>query len=96
LVVRGNPEFYRIAGRLPECSFPARQSILPPILTSLKKTQRSKVDPMRREPGPTYNSRAMIGACKPFDWIDEVPAFAESSPEYLESINNKWRHLFPN
>jgi UbiD family decarboxylase len=62
----------------------------------LKKTQGSKVDPMRREPGPTYNSRALIDACKPFDWIDEFPVVAESSPEYLESINNKWRHLFRN
>jgi hypothetical protein len=26
---------------------------------------------MRREPGATYNSRALIDACKPFDWIDE-------------------------
>jgi hypothetical protein len=51
---------------------------------------------MRREPGATYNSRALIDACKPFDWIDEFPAVAESSPEYLESIKNKWRHLFPN
>jgi 4-hydroxy-3-polyprenylbenzoate decarboxylase len=61
----------------------------------LKKTQGSKVDPMRREPGPTYNSRALIDACKPFEWIDEFPAVAESSPEYIASVNNKWRHLFP-
>ena len=52
---------------------------------------------MRREPGATYNSRALIDACKPFDWIDEFPLpSAESSPEYLDSIINKWRHVFPN
>lgn len=62
----------------------------------LKKTQGSKVDPMRREPGPTYNSRALIDACKPFEWIDDFPVVAESSPEYIDSIDKKWRHLFPN
>lgn len=60
----------------------------------MHKTQGSKVDPMRREPGPTYNSRALIDACRPFDWIDEFPPVAESSPEFMKGITDKWGHLF--
>lgn len=60
----------------------------------LKRTQGSAVDPIRREPGPTYNSRALVDACKPFEWRDEFPEVAESSPEYIESTKKKWRHLF--
>ena len=60
----------------------------------LRKTQGSKVDPMRREPGPTYNSRALIDACKPFDWIDEFPQVTESSPEFMAYTAQKWQRLF--
>jgi 4-hydroxy-3-polyprenylbenzoate decarboxylase len=60
----------------------------------LKRTQGSKVDPMRREPGPTFNSRALIDACKPFEWMEEFPEVAESSPEYIDAVRNKWRQLF--
>jgi len=60
----------------------------------LKRTQGSKVDPMRREPGLTFNSRALIDACKPFEWIDEFPEVAESSSEYVEAVKKKWRQLF--
>ena len=60
----------------------------------MRKTFGSKVDPMRREPLPTYNSRAIIDACRPFDWIDEFPTVAESSPELRKQIMDKWGHLF--
>lgn len=58
----------------------------------MHKTQGSKVDPMRREPGPTYNSRALFDACRPFDWIDEFPPVTESSPEFMAEIMRKWGH----
>ncbi|MBI4634264.1 MAG: UbiD family decarboxylase [Deltaproteobacteria bacterium] len=60
----------------------------------MKKTWGSKVDPMRREPGPTFNSRALIDACRPFDWINEFPAVAEASPEFVRKLLDKWGHLF--
>jgi nucleotide-binding universal stress UspA family protein len=44
--------------------------------------------------GPTYNSRALIDACKPFEWMDEFPEVAESSPAYIEAVRKKWRQLF--
>jgi hypothetical protein len=59
--------------------------MLPPMSISLG----ARLPAMRREPASTYNSGDLIGVCNRFDWIDEVPAAAESSPEYLESINNK-------
>ncbi len=60
----------------------------------MRKTWGSKVDPMRREPGPVYNSRALIDACRPFDWINEFPAVAEASPELVQKLMKKWGHLF--
>ncbi len=60
----------------------------------MRKTQGSPVDPMRRGSAPTYNSRAFIDACKPFDWFDEFPEIAESSPEFMAGITRKWSHLF--
>jgi hypothetical protein len=50
---------------------------------------------MRREPGPTYNSRALIDTCKPFDWIDEFPVVAESSAEYLAKYQQEVAVSFP-
>jgi 4-hydroxy-3-polyprenylbenzoate decarboxylase len=47
----------------------------------LKKPQGGNVDPLHRGSGPTYNSRALIDASKPFEWFDEFPETAESSPE---------------
>jgi len=60
----------------------------------LRKSQGSKVDPMRWEPAATYNSRALIDAYKPFEWMDEFPEAVESSPEYIEGVRKKWRELF--
>jgi UbiD family decarboxylase len=60
----------------------------------MHKTFGSKVDPMRREPNPTYNSRALIDACRPFDWIDDFPVVAEASPALRRRIMKKWGHLF--
>lgn len=59
-----------------------------------QKTQGSMVVPMRREPGPTYNSRALIDAYRSFDWIDEFPPVTESSPEFMAGIMARWGHLF--
>lgn len=60
----------------------------------LHRTWGSKVDPMRREPNPTFNSRALIDACRPYEWIDEFPRVAEASPELVQKIMARWGHLF--
>ncbi len=38
-----------------------------------------------------YNhSRAIVMACKPYDWINEFPASIRSSPEVLKKTKEKW------
>jgi 4-hydroxy-3-polyprenylbenzoate decarboxylase len=36
------------------------------------------------------NSRAIIEACRPYEWIDSFPRSVESSPETKERIMRKW------
>jgi hypothetical protein len=36
----------------------------------------------------------LIDACKPFEWTDELPEVAQSSPEYIEAARKKWREFF--
>jgi len=39
------------------------------------------------------NSRAIIDACRPFEWKDKFPPVAESSPELREKTLAKWRDV---
>jgi hypothetical protein len=43
--------------------------------------------------GDNFNSRGILDACRPFDWIDEFPPVAESSPELKAKTLKKWSHL---
>jgi 4-hydroxy-3-polyprenylbenzoate decarboxylase len=52
----------------------------------------SKLDPMLPEGAPAYNSRAIIDACRPFERRADFPRVAESSPEYLRGVREKWEH----
>lgn len=36
------------------------------------------------------HSRAIILACKPYDWIDEFPKSIRSNPEVLKKTKEKW------
>src|SRR5206468_9884253 len=56
----------------------------------MKKTWGGKVDPMLSDQRRPYNNRAIIDACRPFDWIKDFPAVAEASPEQLRQIRAKW------
>jgi hypothetical protein len=40
------------------------------------------------------DKRRTSDACKPFEWMNEFPEFAESSPEYINAVRKKWRQLF--
>jgi 3-polyprenyl-4-hydroxybenzoate decarboxylase len=60
----------------------------------MKKSWGSKADPMLRDHKRPYNSRAIIDACRPFDWIDEFPRVAQASPELLRATRQKWSELF--
>ena len=51
------------------------------------------LDPMLREP-PWENNRAIVDACRPFEWRDDFPTVAEANPELKESVRRKWPHLY--
>jgi hypothetical protein len=40
------------------------------------------------------SSRAIIDACKPYDWIREFPPTNVASPELRRKVLDKWKELF--
>ncbi len=40
-----------------------------------------------------FNSRAVIYACRPFEWMKDFSPVAESSAELKEKIYNKWKKV---
>ncbi len=60
----------------------------------MRKSWGSKADPMLRDHRRPYNTRAIIDACRPYEWIKEFPRVAQSSPAFLRSIHDKWSDLF--
>lgn len=60
----------------------------------LHRTWGSKLDPLLPPGAPSYNNRAVIDACKPFERRDTFPMVAESDPQLLKEIAKKWAHLF--
>jgi 4-hydroxy-3-polyprenylbenzoate decarboxylase len=61
----------------------------------IRRGWASKVDPMLRGGDPLFNSRAVIDACRPCEWIDEFPPVAEAAPAYLDQLKTKWRASQP-
>ncbi|WP_158736891.1 UbiD family decarboxylase [Alteribacillus sp. YIM 98480] len=62
----------------------------------IKRAMGSKNDPMNityRYKAP-FSSRAIIDACRPYDYLDEFPEVAEASKELQEKTLQKWKHLF--
>jgi UbiD family decarboxylase len=60
----------------------------------MKKSWGSKADPMLRDHRRPYNSRAIIDACRPYDWMDEFPRVAQASPAFLRNVRQKWDVVF--
>jgi UbiD family decarboxylase len=58
----------------------------------IRKAWSGPLDP-RKKPGDNFNSRALIDACRPFDWIDDFPLVAEASPEEKRRTLEKFGHL---
>lgn len=57
----------------------------------VRETWSSPLDPMIRKPTSRFfNSRAIINACKPFDWIDEFPQAITIDPGYASKVKEKW------
>lgn len=51
------------------------------------------LDPRVPQGKKGFNSRAIIDACRPYDWKDKFPPVAESSPELREKTLAKWRDV---
>ncbi len=47
----------------------------------------------RKHQSQAYNSRAIILACRPYEWINDFPPVVESSPEVRARTVEKWGHL---
>lgn len=61
----------------------------------IKRAMGSKNDPMAityRYKAP-FSSRAIIDACRPYDYINEFPEVAEASKELQEKTLKKWKHI---
>jgi UbiD family decarboxylase len=60
----------------------------------IRRTLGAPCDPAFRRPHSGFTSKAIIDACKPFEWIEEFPRVAESSPGIQNKIKEKWKSLF--
>jgi UbiD family decarboxylase len=61
----------------------------------IKRGMGSKNDPMSiaypyKAP---FSSKAIIDACRPYDYLREFPEVAEASKELQEKVRAKWRHI---
>ncbi len=61
----------------------------------IKRGMGSKNDPMSiaypyKAP---FSSKAIIDACRPYDYLQEFPEVAEASKELQEKVRMKWRHI---
>lgn len=58
----------------------------------------SSLDPMippdRKQRGEYTSSRALIVACRPWEWMDEFPVVNRASDPLRQQTYEKWRHLF--
>ena len=50
-------------------------------------------DPLTLPGEPTYNSRALIDACRPFERLADFPAVAQTSRVVLGRVARQWPEL---
>jgi UbiD family decarboxylase len=64
--------------------------------TALDHCWGSPIDPLKQlyPPDTLYSGRMIIDACRPFEHLETFPPVAASSPELLNEVWAKWRHLF--
>jgi 4-hydroxy-3-polyprenylbenzoate decarboxylase len=56
----------------------------------IRRAWSTPLDPTIRKPTKAFmNSRAIIDACRPYEWIDEFPKSVEVSPELAERTRRK-------
>lgn len=59
----------------------------------LRRNWGSRLDPMLEAGAPAYNSRAVINACIPYERRSTFPRVAQSDPQFLATIAQKWGHV---
>ena len=57
----------------------------------VRRAWSTPLDTMIRKPTNAYfSSRAIIDACKPYEWIDEFPASISTSDEWKARVRDRW------
>ncbi|MFC1968590.1 UbiD family decarboxylase [Chloroflexota bacterium] len=57
----------------------------------IRRARSTPLDPMIRRPATAFwTSRALIDACKPYEWKDEFPETINLEPEVVERVTKKW------
>jgi len=59
-------------------------------LVILERCWSSRLDPLVTPTDPTFNSRAVIDACRPWEKLSTFPKVTERTPQYKEEIIQKW------
>ena len=59
----------------------------------MRFTYGSRIDPLGTPGQPSYNSRALIDACRPYERLGDFPAVAEASDEVLSRVARRWPEL---
>jgi 4-hydroxy-3-polyprenylbenzoate decarboxylase len=59
----------------------------------LRRSWGSKLDPMLPEGAPLFNSRAVIDACRPWERLHSFPKVAESDPDFLRAVRERWHSV---
>ncbi len=61
----------------------------------IRRAWSTSLDPTIRKPAEAFfNSRAIIDACKPYEWKDKYPQEISTSPELTAIVKEKWKDLF--
>ncbi|HWP60762.1 MAG TPA: UbiD family decarboxylase [Candidatus Acidoferrales bacterium] len=61
----------------------------------IRNTYSSPLDPIYPKQGKiAFGSRAIIDACRPYDWIRDFPRVVQSTPEEKQKVIEKWREIF--
>ncbi|MBI4444794.1 MAG: UbiD family decarboxylase [Acidobacteria bacterium] len=59
----------------------------------LRRCWSGPLDPVIPKARKGFNSRAIIDACRPYEWRNEFPPVVESSPEIKRRVLEKWKDI---
>src|SRR3989454_18168 len=59
-------------------------------IETIRRSWSGPLDPIIPKGQKGHSSRAVIDACRPYEWMSEFPPVAESSPEVRRAAEEKW------